>query len=242
MEINCDLGEQKSFLENGLDATFMEYVDAINIACTYHAGSTYIIEKTIANALKANVHIGFHPSFNDFDNFGRKEIKLSFEEIISLIQDQYNIIYPIANRLGSTIRHIKPHGALYNMAASDITYAQAVAQATWEIDSNLMIIGLSGSFSISEANKLGLKAQNEVFADRAYESDGHLVNRNKAGAVHTDLELIELQARAFFKNDNIYSIDNELIKLDADTICVHSDTAGGIEIAKLLKKIKHEKI
>ncbi len=242
MEINCDLGEQILFLENGVDEAFMARVDAINIACTYHAGSAYIIEKTMENALKAKVHIGFHPGFNDKENFGRKEIQLSFEEIKNLIFDQYNIIYPIANRLGATIRHLKPHGALYNMAAANVAYARAIAQATLEIDTKLILLGLSGSFSISEAKNIGLSVQNEVFADRAYTLDGQLVARNIKGAVYENMFQVEEQVRSFFEKTKVKTIDNTYISLEADTICVHSDTQAGLEIAQLLQKIKHEKI
>jgi 5-oxoprolinase (ATP-hydrolysing) subunit A len=241
MEINCDLGENLTFLENGLDEAFMHYVDAINIACGYHAGSKYIIEKTLETALENNVHIGFHPSFDDFENFGRKEIVLSFEQIKSLIQDQYQIIMPIADKLGAIIRHIKPHGALYNMASRNEMYAQAIAEATFEINPTMILLGLSGSYSICEAEKIGLSAHNEVFADRAYTAMGHLVPRNIEGAVHQNMNKIKSQALALFQNKEIETIDNQFIKLEADTICVHSDTPDGLEIAKLLEQLRNEK-
>jgi 5-oxoprolinase (ATP-hydrolysing) subunit A len=240
MEINCDLGEHIEFLENGLDASFMQYVDAINIACTYHAGSNYIIEKTIENALENNVRIGFHPSFKDLKNFGRLEMELSFDEIKDLIHEQYQIIYPIAAKFDVNIKHLKPHGALYNMAARDIMYAQAIAEATFEIDPYMILLGLSGSCSISEGRKIGLFVQNEVFADRAYNSSGQLVSRNSEGAVHSNIELIKSQALAFIRNEEIETIDNHMIKLKSETICVHSDTPAGLQIAKLLQQLIHE--
>ena len=242
MEINCDLGENLTFLENGTDRKFMNFVNAINIACTYHAGSNYIIEKTIENALEAGVSIGFHPSFKDIENFGRKEILLNLEQIKDLIFEQYQIIHLIASRLGAKIRHIKPHGALYNMSASTELYAKAIAQATIEIRHDLILLGLSGSYSVSEAQKLGLTTQSEVFADRAYDHNGKLISRSVAVAVLRDKNQIEKQARAFFENKEIETISREYISLKADTICVHSDTPAGLEIAKLLQKIKNEKI
>jgi 5-oxoprolinase (ATP-hydrolysing) subunit A len=241
MEINCDLGESLIFLENGLDNAFMQYVDAINVACTFHAGSKFIIEKTIEAALERNIYIGFHPSFDDFENFGRKEIDLSFLQIKNIIYEQYLIIKPIADRLGANIRHLKPHGALYNMAAKNDIYAHAIAEATFEIDPKLIVLGLSGSLSISEAEKLGLSTQNEVFADRAYNSDGQLVSRNSEGAIHQDLEKIKRQALAFKERKEIETSDSQMIKLKAETICVHSDTPDGLEIAKLLHQLLHEK-
>jgi 5-oxoprolinase (ATP-hydrolysing) subunit A len=242
VEINCDLGENIVFVENGLDASFMKYVDAINIACTYHAGSSYIIEKTIENAIANNIKIGFHPSFKDVENFGRREINLSFLEIKDLIYAQYQIIKPIADRLGAYIRHVKPHGALYNMSAREEMYARAIAEASFEIDPNLILLGLSNSLSISEAQKLGLNTQNEVFADREYTVKGELVSRNIEGAVHTDLEKIRSQTTAFLENNNLETIENQMITLKVDTICVHSDTPAGLEIAKLIFELRNEKI
>jgi 5-oxoprolinase (ATP-hydrolysing) subunit A len=240
MEINCDLGENLEFLENGLDEAFMQEVDAINIACTYHAGSEYIILKTLENALKYDVQIGFHPSYNDFENFGRIDYELKTFEIKDLIFEQWQIISNVAFKIGAEIRHIKPHGALYNRAAKDQTYAKAIAEAVFEINPNLILYGLSGSFSILEAQKIGLRIKNEVFADRAYGTTGALISRNVIGAVHSDIHKIEAQARAFYQGKAIESNDGNTLFLKADTICVHSDTLGGLEIVRLIKKIRNE--
>jgi 5-oxoprolinase (ATP-hydrolysing) subunit A len=242
MIINCDLGESLAAYQSGLDADFMGLVDAVNIACTYHAGSEYIILKTVENAIKNKVLIGFHPGFNDTQNFGRKELTLSEAQVKFLIFEQYEIFQKVVKPLNVRINHMKPHGALYNMSAQNQNYARAIASALFEIDPNIELYGLAESYLVSEGLKAGLKVKNEVFADRKYDKDRKLLSRELyPSAVLHDFSEIEAQARALINQEPILSHEGVYINLKAETICVHSDTPSGLEIAKLLKKIVSEK-
>jgi UPF0271 protein len=230
IDINCDLGESLHFLESGHDEALMRFVHSVNIACGFHAGDDYILEKTIENALKYGLNIGAHPGFEDRKNFGRIEIELSENQIMDLISIQIEKLEKTAGKL----HHVKPHGALYNMAAKRTDYARAVAQAVANYDHNLILYGLSGSKSILEAQKIGLKTRSEVFADRGYHSDTSLVSRKTAGAILKDSEQIKLQVQAFANNTPFLSIEGAQITVKAETICIHSDTSNALEIAKLV--------
>ena len=230
IDINCDLGESPDFLKNGHDEALMAYVHSVNIACGFHAGNEYIMKKTAENAAKHGLNIGAHPGFDDKSNFGRKNIELTKNQIIDLISIQLETLSRIAGKL----HHVKPHGALYNMAAKRTDYAQAIAQAVFDFDSNLLLYGLSGSASVREAQKMGLITCSEVFADRGYLADGSLAPRNMNCAVLTDQEQIKRQVRAFVKNAPFLSLDVTEISVIAETICIHSDTKNALEIAKLV--------
>jgi UPF0271 protein len=232
IDINCDMGESIDFLELGHDEALMSCVSSVNIACGFHAGSAYIMQETIKNAKKHKLKIGAHPGFEDVVNFGRNEQELRFEEIKELVKRQIEIINRIAFLEGETLTHIKPHGALYNMSAKREDYAKAISEAVFEINPSLRLYGLSGSKSISEAKKIGLDTFEEVFADRAYMSDGSLSPRNLAGSVLNDLKKVKIQALALIKGDKISTMDGHFISLKADTICIHSDTPHALAFAK----------
>lgn len=230
IDINCDLGESSEFLTSGHDEALMQYIHSVNIACGFHAGNEYIMQKTVENALKHGLNIGAHPGFDDKGNFGRINIELSANEIIDLVSIQLESLKKITGK----IHHVKPHGALYNMAAKRADYAKAIANAVYDFDSSLLLYGLSESQSISEAQKIGLKTRSEVFADRGYLSDGSLAPRNIHGSVLTDKEQIKKQIQAFVKVSPFSSLDGTEISVTAETICVHSDTKNALEIAQLV--------
>ena len=230
IDINCDLGESLEFLTSGHNEALMQYIHSVNIACGFHAGDQYIMQKTVENALKHGLNIGAHPGFDDLENFGRINIELSANEIIDLISIQLESL----KKMTGKIHHVKPHGALYNMAAKRADYAKAIANAVYDFDSGLFLYGLSGSHSISEAQKIGLKTRSEVFADRGYLSDGSLAPRNIHGSVLTDKEQIKKQIQAFVKDSPFSSLDAKEISVTAETICVHSDTKNALEIAQLV--------
>ena len=172
IDLNCDLGEGCAN-----DNEIMPLISSANIACGYHAGDEHTIEQTIKSALKNNVAVGAHPSFFDKENFGRKEFLLSEDEYYKLIIEQLSIIQKIAKKCGTKLHHVKPHGALYNVSAKNKSIANIIAKAVNDFDKNLILYGLSGSYSISEAEKYKLKTASEVFADRTYQSDGSLTPR-----------------------------------------------------------------
>src|SRR5947208_2136153 len=167
-DLNCDMGEGI-----GNDEAIMQYITSANIACGYHAGDVETMRQTIVLAKKYNVAIGAHPSFPDRENFGRKEMSLSPPEIYQLVKEQIELLQQIASEYDDAVMdHVKPHGALYNMAARDSEIARAVAQAVYDHNSSLILFGLSGSLSITEAQALGLTVKSEVFADRTYQDNG----------------------------------------------------------------------
>ena len=214
MQINCDLGEGI-----GNDAELMPYIDEANIACGFHAGDAFTMRETVALCIRYKVKIGAHPSYLDRENFGRKEIELSPEEIYLLVKKQIEILNHIVKTAGGTLNHVKPHGALYNTSAKNPEVAKAIAKAVKDIDPGLILFGLKGSLSIEVAQAIGLKTAEEAFADRRYESDGSLTPRSQPGACFTDIQ----------------HVLNQVQKMKADTWCIHGDGPHALEFAKALK-------
>jgi UPF0271 protein len=183
IDVNCDMGEGI-----GNDEAIMPFISSANIACGYHAGDEKIMWQTIELAKRYNVSVGAHPSFLDKENFGRKEINLSPEEIYELVTQQLLLFNEIAISADANMYHVKPHGALYNMSARETTIARAIATAVKDFDHNLILFGLSGSHSINEAKAIGLKIAPEVFADRTYQDDGTLTPRSQSNALIEDAD------------------------------------------------------
>ena len=227
IDINCDMGEGMSN-----DADMMPFISSANIACGYHAGNEKTLWDTIRLAKENNVAIGAHVSFLDRANFGRSEIVLPVATIYELVIQQLIIIREIADSFEMKLNHVKPHGALYNMAARDAGIAKAIAEAVRDFDHNLMVYGLSNSLSIKEANAVGLRTANEVFADRAYLDDGSLVPRSQKGAlIEDDKKAIEQVLQMIHKKTVITQSGKE-IPILADTICIHGDNAHAAVFAK----------
>ena len=241
IDINCDMGESKDFLDSGHDKLLMQYISSVNIACGFHAGNSEIMTETVKNAIQYGLKIGAHPGFDDKENFGRKEIELTYNEIVDLVTVQICSLLEITKSLGVKLNHIKPHGALYNMSASREDYAIAIADAVLKIDQDLILVGLSGSLSISIAEKKGLKCYNEVFADRAYTNDGKLASRNLHGSVFNDIKDVLNQTESFLFKKPLKTIDGGDLLISADTICIHSDTPSAILFAESIHKIVSEK-
>src|SRR5215217_2259689 len=188
-DINCDMGEGI-----GNDEALMPFISSANIACGFHAGNESTMEETIVLAKKHGVAVGTHPSFFDQTNFGRTEIELSVNEVYELIQKQIKILQSVAARHNMVLQHVKPHGALYNMSAKNETVARAIACAVKDHNASLVLFGLSGSHSVKEAHKLGLKTKSEVFADRTYQDDGSLTPRSHPNALIQDTRLAVAQS------------------------------------------------
>ena len=227
--INCDMGEGA-----GTDEFIMPFINAANIACGYHAGDTAMMWQTVELAIKNNVAIGAHVSFFDKENFGRSEMKLSNDEVYELVSQQLIILNEITTALDAKINHVKPHGALYNMSAKDGILATTIAKAVKDFDGNLILVGLSGSHSISEAKKVGLKTASEVFADRTYQDDGTLTPRSLTNALIDTEEKVIIQVLQMIKEGSVTTVTGKTIHIIAETICIHGDGKHAVEFAKVI--------
>lgn len=229
IDLNCDLGEG---LAN--DALLMPWISSANIACGYHAGDTATMQKTIALAMEHQVAIGAHPGFADKPNFGRIEMNLPLNEIFDLVTEQVWQLQQLAKQMGASLQHVKPHGALYNMSARDALLANTIAKAVYTIDQNLVLFGLSGSLSISEAEKIGLPTASEVFADRTYQSDGSLTPRSQPGAMISSTEQCLQQVLEMIQQQTVTTADQQKIPINAQTVCLHGDGEQAVAFAQLI--------
>ena len=227
--INCDMGEGA-----GTDEFIMPFINAANIACGYHAGDTATMWQTVELAIKNNVAIGAHVSFFDKGNFGRSEMKLSNDKVYELVSQQLIILNEITTALDAKINHVKPHGALYNMSAKDGILATVIAKAVKDFDGNLILVGLSGSHSINEAKKVGLKTASEVFADRTYQDDGSLTPRSLTNALIDTEEKVIKQVLQMIKEGSVTTVTGKTIHIIAETICIHGDGKHAVEFAKAI--------
>lgn len=237
IDLNCDMGEG---MPN--DALLMPLISSANIACGYHAGNETIMRQTIALALEHNVAIGAHPGFADRENFGRTNMHLSAVEVYDLVTEQLAILQRIATAEGAFLQHVKPHGALYNMSAKDAALANAIATAVYDFDASLLLFGLSGSYSISEAVIKGLKTASEVFADRSYQDDGSLTPRTSSNAMLTTDEEAIQQVLQMTEENTVTSVSGKTVSICAETICLHGDGAHAVSFAKKIRQaleIKH---
>ncbi len=234
IDINCDMGEGI-----GRDELIMPYITSANIACGYHAGDEEIILQTILLAKKYNVNIGAHPSFLDKENFGRTEIKKSPDEIYELVSTQIKILQKIAEDNNAALQHVKPHGALYNMAAKNKPIAKAIAEAVKDYNKNLVLFGLSNSFLISEAKLIGLKTASEVFADRTYQDDGSLTPRLHPNALITNVDEMLQHVLFMIKKQNVKTVSGKEIPILAETICIHGDGKYAVEFARAIYQTLH---
>jgi len=226
IDINCDLGEGFSN-----DAALMQYISSANIACGYHAGDMDTIKTTIAYCLENGVAIGAHPGFNDRANFGRNEIQLSDCELYDLVAEQISIMQYACNEMGAILHHVKPHGALYNMAAKNATMSYIIAGVIKELNPKLILYGLSNSYLITEANALNVSTASEVFADRTYNAIGQLTPRSEPNAmIHTTEDSL-MQVLNMIQNKKVIATDGSEVPIKAETICIHGDGEHAISFA-----------
>jgi len=226
-DLNCDMGEGI-----GNDEAIMPYITSANISCGFHAGNGDVIRHTIMLAVKHNVLVGAHPSFRDKENFGRKEMYLGHDKLYAIVLEQLIKLDLILKEKGATLHHVKPHGALYNMAAKDKAIAATIALAVKDFNEDLVVYGLSNSYSISEAKALGLKTANEVFADRTYQNDGSLTPRSNPNAFIEDEEQCIEQVMQMIKQGTVTTTSGKVIPIIADTICIHGDGKHAVSFAK----------
>ncbi len=236
IDLNCDMGESFGAWTMGADADLMDHVSSINVACGFHAGDPTVIRKTIETALIKGVLVGAHPSFPDLQGFGRREMKMSALEVYDLVLYQVAALKGICEALGTRLHHVKPHGALYNLAARDAQIASAICEAVKSIDEHLIFYGLAGSFLIGEAQAVGLRTASEVFADRTYQPDGSLTPRTHPQALIRDREKSIMQVLQLIFEGRATAIGGEPIALKAETVCIHGDGENALEFARTIRQ------
>lgn len=236
VDLNSDLGESFGAYKIGLDEEVLKYVSSANIACGWHAGDPIVMRKTVEAAYKNGVGIGAHPGFPDIMGFGRRNMAVSPEEAKQYTIYQLGALCGFAKAVGAKIQHVKPHGAMYNMAAKDSKLAMAIIEGIWEVDRDLIVLGLAGSEMINAAKERGLKVANEVFADRAYNSDGTLVARSLPGSMIHDKKIAISRVIRMVTEGKVTAINGEDIDIKADSICVHGDNPEAIEFVRLIKE------
>jgi UPF0271 protein len=236
IDLNADVGESFGAYQLGNDEALLRHVTSANVACGLHAGDPGVIRRTVKLAVAAGVAVGAHPGFPDLQGFGRRELNMGTQEIEDVVLYQVAALAGIAAAEGARLRHVKPHGALYNMAAKDERLAQAVASGVVSFDRSLVMVGLPGSALLSAAASRGLRVASEAFADRAYRSDGSLVPRHVPGAIIHDPEAVVARVIRIATAGEVVTIDGSTLTLKADTICVHGDTPQAASISSLLRK------
>ena len=236
IDLNGDVGESFGAYEIGHDAELIPILTSANIACGFHAGDPGVMRATVALAREHGTNIGAHPGFPDLVGFGRRELKATPREVEDLVAYQIGALAAIAATQGMRLSHVKPHGALYNMAARDPELADAIARATAAVDRSLLLFGLPGSKSLDAARRHGVRAISEAFADRAYRPDGSLVPRSEPGAVIDDTQQVVERAVAIARERMVVAANGTRVPLDVETICVHGDTRGAAELASRIRK------
>jgi UPF0271 protein len=234
IDINCDMGESYGSNIVGNDQVVMQYISSANIACGFHGGDPMTMMKTIGLALKHGVAIGAHPGYADLEGFGRRPMNLTNEKLRASILYQVGALKSMTETLGGKLKHVKPHGAMYNSAAGSFEMSMIIANAVKEIDSSLILVCLSQSHMINAAKEVGIPYASEVFADRAYNNDGSLVSRNLPGAVIKDTKTMIERVLMMVSENIVESINGKLIPIQADTICIHGDNEMAPEFAKAL--------
>ena len=236
ININCDLGEKSKFHSIENDPALLNIINSANVACGFHAGDDKTMEMVVKISKKNNVSIGAHPSFNDPENFGRKRINLNSSEIKKLIVDQYEILQSIAIKYNEKVTHIKPHGALNNMACEDLELSSLLAATINEIDKDIIYLVPTGSKMQIAAKKFNMKIACEIFADRNYEDDGNLVSRSKPNALITNPILAKKHVLCMVKNQALNCLSGKQIPCEIDSVCIHGDNMNSLNTALLIKK------
>ncbi len=236
ININCDLGESSKLHSTENDPLLLEIVNSANIACGYHAGDQPTMEKTVEISKRNNVSIGAHPSFKDPENFGRKRLNLPPTEIKKLIIYQISILSDVANNKGIKVTHVKPHGALNNMACENYDLAKVISESIIETNKDLIFLVPTGSQMEKAGKKLNLRVATEIFADRNYEDDGNLISRKKNNAIISDPEIAKKHVIKMIETQALNCLSGKQIPCEIDSICVHGDGKSAVSTAKEIKK------
>ncbi len=237
IDLNCDLGESFGDYVIGMDAAVIPYITCANIACGYHAGDAVVMQKTVALCKEHGVQIGAHPGFPDLVGFGRRNMNITPTEAKAYIIHQVGALKAFCDVAGVKLHHVKPHGALYNMAGKDIALARAICEGIYAIDSTLPILALSGSKMLEAAAEIGLPSVSEVFADRGYQADGNLVPRGQEGAMIEDEEVAIARVVRMAKEGKVTAVDGTEVPLKADSVCVHGDGAKALAFVQRIREM-----
>ncbi|MGM0874779.1 MAG: LamB/YcsF family protein [Bacillota bacterium] len=240
IDLNCDMGESFGRYTIGADDQIISSITSANIACGFHAGDPSTMRKTVRLAMDHSVSIGAHPGLDDLNGFGRRNISVSPQEVYDLVVYQVGALHGFVLAEGCVLNHVKPHGALYNMAAVNGVLAEAIAEAVYKINPELILYGLSGSELIRAGEKFGLKTASEVFADRTYQEDGTLTPRNRENALIENENTAIAQVLKMVKEQKVLATSGVEIAITADTICIHGDGENSVEFAKEINKALHE--
>ncbi len=232
IDLNCDLGESFGAYTLGHDAEILQTISSANIACGFHAGDPSIMHKTVKLALENDVAIGAHPGLQDLSGFGRRIMALSPREVYELTVYQIGALYGFVLAEGAVLQHVKPHGALYNMCAQDALLADAVAEAIYKINPEIILFGLANSQLITAGEKIGLRTASEAFLDRTYQSNGMLTNRTETNALITDEKIALQQVKEIVMLGKVTAIDGKKVPMNAQTICIHGDGERARQFAK----------
>jgi len=235
IDLNSDMGEMSGLLSDGTYEKLMDHVTSINVACGGHAGDETMMVEMVIMANKKAVKVGAHPSYPDKENFGRIDMHMDANELLDTVQKQVQLLVDITTDNGVTLSHVKPHGALYNRAVIDEYIAKTIGEAIIQVDPLLKVMGLAGSKMLSVFDGLGLDTMAEAFADRTYESDGTLRNRKFNDALITDPNQAAQQTIAII-NGYVVSVDGTEVPIEAQTLCIHSDTPNAVFIAEAVKE------
>jgi UPF0271 protein len=235
LDLNCDMGESFGAWKMGEDETILAHVTSANVACGFHAGDARTMQRTARLAHARGVAIGAHPSLPDLQGFGRREMKVTPDEVYDCVLYQVGALAGICKALRARLHHVKPHGALYNMAARDAALAQAIAHAVRDFDAQLVLYGLAGSQLIQAARAAGLHAACEVFADRTYQPDGNLTPRSRPDAMIGDPQRAVAQVERMVRHGEVVATDGSVLRIEADTLCIHGDEPAAATFAREIR-------
>lgn len=236
IDLNCDLGESFGAYKIGMDTDVIPLISSANIACGFHASDPMVMSDTVKLAVQNKVALGAHPGFPDLVGFGRRNLKVSNEEAEAYVVYQIGALSAFATINGAKLNHVKLHGALYNMAAKDLSLAKAICSGIKKINPELKLIALSGSCMVKAAEEIGLPYLNEVFADRAYNDDGTLVSRTEKGSVITDTNVVVQRVVRMIEENVVETITGKIISITPNTVCVHGDNPEALNLIKEMRK------
>ena len=234
IDFNCDMGESFGAYKMGTDEEILNYITSANIACGFHAGDPTTMRKTVTMALERNVGIGVHPGLPDLVGFGRRTMDISPQEAYDLIVYQIGAVYAFTKAEGGKLQHVKPHGALYNMAAKSPSLSEAIAEAIYKVDPELILFGLAGGELVKAGKKIGLRSASEVFSDRTYQEDGSLTSRREENALIHDQEVAVNQVIRIVKEGKVKSLQGVDVSIQAHTVCIHGDGQNALQFAKYI--------
>lgn len=236
IDLNCDMGESFGTYKMGTDEEILGFVTSANIACGFHAGDPAVMRKTVSLALKKGVAVGAHPGLPDLVGFGRRNMDISPQEAHDMVIYQIGALYGFVKAEGGAMQHVKPHGALYNMAANSPELAKAIAEAVYKVDPELILFGLSGSELVKAGEAIGLRTAHEVFADRTYQRDGSLTPRSQPDALITDHDEAVRQVERMILEGKVRSRQGADVVIQADTVCIHGDGPHALQFARRIRE------